>query len=591
MSETTNQEEDMKNRKIDTHPLHLVSWNVAGWRTTVEELARTTRTSAGRDGAADAQRCVGAWLERLAADIVCLQEVKVRRNDVENGSRRLCAAADDGSWETFWACNEGAGGQRSGLNGVATLVRGDAYRVRRACARPLGEDDLDAEGRCLLTDHGAFVVFNVYAPNASGGARLAFKLRFMRRLREAMAREVAAGRDVILAGDLNAKASRRDYHWSMRGVDCSRLGAAAADGRLDGASRAALAGAAEKWPAVRDALRRRTVVPVETTNPATRETHAKYRCRAEQIYEPHKVVQLGGYEPSALDASAAFEVDGVGVDGGGALVLGGDGAPAFSWRRRDRLGFDAAADAFEKLGGLPAARAALRKAVELGLVSDPEPDPARGGTTPASATAWLRGLVDSDAFVDSLDACHPDRANRYTCWNQYTNRRYANEGTRIDYILCSAGLWERGSPVAGTLDAGASGADASGADAALRATVLDGRWQPAAFAGGGLRDGRAEDYAHHSAAPPHTGIRYTPPSWSDHVAVTLALAAVPAHPPLAGKRDVGDAQPHARVKKITSFFKPRAAGAASGGAAAAPKPKRAAPKGIRAFFPKKPRAD
>ena len=39
-----------------------------------------------------------------------------------------CASADGGAWETFWSCNDGGGeargggGQRAGLNGVATLV-------------------------------------------------------------------------------------------------------------------------------------------------------------------------------------------------------------------------------------------------------------------------------------------------------------------------------------------------------------------------------------------------------------------------------------------------------------------------------------
>ena len=69
-------------------------------------------------------------------------------------------------WDTFWApCRDGRKG-KSGFNGVATLARkGLTMRADRA---PLREEDLDAEGRCLMTDHGDFCLFNVYAP--SGGA-------------------------------------------------------------------------------------------------------------------------------------------------------------------------------------------------------------------------------------------------------------------------------------------------------------------------------------------------------------------------------------------------------------------------------------
>jgi exonuclease III len=39
---------------------------------------------------------------------------------------------------------------------------------------------LDGEGRCVCTDHGAFVVFNVYVPNAGNGSRLPYKQRWLR---------------------------------------------------------------------------------------------------------------------------------------------------------------------------------------------------------------------------------------------------------------------------------------------------------------------------------------------------------------------------------------------------------------------------
>lgn len=49
-----------------------------------------------------------------------------------------------------------------------------------------GEDDITQEGRVILTDHGAFVLLNIYAPNAGEKPlrpRLDFKMKFLNALR------------------------------------------------------------------------------------------------------------------------------------------------------------------------------------------------------------------------------------------------------------------------------------------------------------------------------------------------------------------------------------------------------------------------
>lgn len=69
--------------------------------------------------------------------------------------------------------------KKKGFNGVATFARaGLTLRANRAV---LGVEELDAEGRCIMTDHGGFVLFNVYVPNSSGGKRITFKLAFAAR--------------------------------------------------------------------------------------------------------------------------------------------------------------------------------------------------------------------------------------------------------------------------------------------------------------------------------------------------------------------------------------------------------------------------
>ena len=95
---------------------------------------------------------------------------------------------------------------------MTTMVR--KGMTLAADSRPLQDDELDGEGRCIMTDHGSFVVFNVYVPNGSGGKRLPYKSRWLWALRSAMERQRQSGKAVVLAGDLNLKHRDEDTPWS-----------------------------------------------------------------------------------------------------------------------------------------------------------------------------------------------------------------------------------------------------------------------------------------------------------------------------------------------------------------------------------------
>lgn len=63
--------------------------------------------------------------------------------------------------------------------------------------------DIDKEGRVVLTDHGAFVLVNVYIPNAGAASgelaakpRLEFKLKFLKALHAKLEALREAGREV-----------------------------------------------------------------------------------------------------------------------------------------------------------------------------------------------------------------------------------------------------------------------------------------------------------------------------------------------------------------------------------------------------------
>ncbi len=87
--------------------------------------------------------------------------------------------------------------------------------------------ELDNEGRVVITDHGYFLVFNVYCPCLSGDNeerlmdRTQFKNDFLAALTFRIKQMRDIGRRVVLTGDLNAVASPIDCGWECTSTNCS----------------------------------------------------------------------------------------------------------------------------------------------------------------------------------------------------------------------------------------------------------------------------------------------------------------------------------------------------------------------------------
>jgi exodeoxyribonuclease III len=129
--------------------------------------------------------------------------------------------------QSFWACSQAQG--KLGASGVVTYAAAawaplsaevDALGAQPAAAAAAADAGLSGEGRVMVTDHGAFVLVNVYVPNAGDAPkgrpdakpRLAYKLRFLDALRRRCDALAAAGREVLLVGDFNVAADPRDAH-------------------------------------------------------------------------------------------------------------------------------------------------------------------------------------------------------------------------------------------------------------------------------------------------------------------------------------------------------------------------------------------
>lgn len=151
--------------------MRLLTWNVNGLRAALAK---------------------GAWgsLMELSPDVVCLQEIKARPEQL--GEKSLDLFAGYGSW---W--NPAS---RPGYSGVVTFTRQAPLQVQLG----MGVIEYDSEGRLVLTRFPGFSLFNVYFPNGQRDhGRLKYKLDFYHHLLELCDQLHAAGERIIICGDFN----------------------------------------------------------------------------------------------------------------------------------------------------------------------------------------------------------------------------------------------------------------------------------------------------------------------------------------------------------------------------------------------------
>ncbi|KAI3428942.1 uncharacterized protein J3R85_008966 [Psidium guajava] len=140
-------------------------------------------------------------------------------------------------YESFFSCTRTLDKGRTGYAGVATFCRVRSAFSSREVALPVAaeegftgllrnsrkdenharvaggledfaKDDLlrvDSEGRCVITDHGHFVLFNIYGPrvHSDDAERTEFKLKFYKILQRRWEYLLQQGRRLFVVGDLN----------------------------------------------------------------------------------------------------------------------------------------------------------------------------------------------------------------------------------------------------------------------------------------------------------------------------------------------------------------------------------------------------
>lgn len=150
--------------------MKIVTWNVNGIRAAVQKGTMN-------------------WLEDHSADVICLQEVKAKWEQVGDEVRNLPG------YEVYWNAAE-----RPGYSGVATYTKVKPKSVNFC----IGVDYFDIEGRVIETEFDDFILFNVYFPNGQRGhERVQYKLEFYEHLLSICDRYHAEGKGIIITGDFN----------------------------------------------------------------------------------------------------------------------------------------------------------------------------------------------------------------------------------------------------------------------------------------------------------------------------------------------------------------------------------------------------
>ena len=129
------------------------------------------------------------WFAQESPDILCLQETKSAENQLSMELRQVPG------YHAYFVS-----GERKGYSGVSLYTKQEPVSVKTG----LGIERFDNEGRIIIADYEAFVLFDIYFPNGqSSTERLEYKMDFYDAFLEYADGLKGAGRHILICGDVN----------------------------------------------------------------------------------------------------------------------------------------------------------------------------------------------------------------------------------------------------------------------------------------------------------------------------------------------------------------------------------------------------
>ena len=159
--------------------MRIISYNVNGIR------------SAMNKGFAD-------WLKTDPADIICLQEIKANKEDID------IAAIEAIGYQSFWYS-----AQKKGYSGVAILTKIKPDNIEYGHKN----EQSDFEGRVIRADFGNITLINAYYPSGtSGDERQTYKYQWLDEFFEYVQKLRKKKSNLIVVGDYNIAHTEIDIH-------------------------------------------------------------------------------------------------------------------------------------------------------------------------------------------------------------------------------------------------------------------------------------------------------------------------------------------------------------------------------------------
>ena len=150
--------------------MNIITWNVNGIRAALGKSALD-------------------WAFAKSPDVLCLQEVKAREEQLDDEQRSMLKLPH--VWNAAL---------RPGYSGVATLFKHQPDEI----VVGMGDEQFDVEGRVIQTVLKGIRLFNIYFPNGQRGQeRVDYKLSFYAHLLDLCDTLHKKGESIIITGDFN----------------------------------------------------------------------------------------------------------------------------------------------------------------------------------------------------------------------------------------------------------------------------------------------------------------------------------------------------------------------------------------------------